>query len=70
MLSYKYDTNSDLQILSLLFFRYCNLHFPATMLSTSARMLSIKSFVVFVGFHPSFRALSPLERVLLPSQGP
>ena len=40
------------------------------MLSTSGRMLSSKSFVVFVGFHPSFRALSALQRVLLPSQGP
>lgn len=40
------------------------------MLSTSGRMLSSKSFVVFVGFHPSFRALSALERELPPSQGP
>jgi hypothetical protein len=33
-------------------------------------MDSSKSFVVFVGFHPNFRALSALLRVLLPSQGP
>jgi hypothetical protein len=43
------------------------------MLSTSGRMLSSKSFVVFVGFHPSFRALcalSALERESLPTEVP
>jgi hypothetical protein len=39
------------------------------MASTSGRMLSKKSFVVFVGFHPSVRALSALQRELPPSQG-
>ena len=40
------------------------------MLSTSGRMLSSKSLVVFVGLHPSFRALTAVERELLPSAGP
>jgi hypothetical protein len=33
-------------------------------------MLSKKSFVVFVGFHPNVRILSALQRELPPSQGP
>ena len=56
------------QVLPLLF-AFLN-YFCATIASTSARTLSMKFFVVFVGFQPNVLALSALQRALLPSQAP